>query len=127
MHGALPVAGSGGHTKRFEGEGQLLRVFVDEQDQYEGKPLYDAIVRRARLEGLPGATVLRGMMGFGASSLIHAASKGSTLPTDMPVVVEIVDKPDKVRRFLRVLDKMVREGLVTLEKATVIFYRPSTR
>lgn len=112
---------------RFEGEGQLLRVFVDEMDQFEGRPLYDAIVQRARSAGLAGATVLRGMMGFGANSLIHTSPRGASLPVDLPVVVEIVDKPEKIRAFLPILDKMVREGLVTLEKANVIWYRPSTR
>jgi uncharacterized protein len=109
---------------RIEGEGQLLRIFVDESDQFEGKPLYAAIVHRARSEGLGGATVLRGMMGFGANSLIHTQNRVG-LVEDMPVVIEIVDKEDKVKRFLPVLDKMVREGLITLEKVNIIAYRTS--
>ncbi len=107
---------------KMEGEGQLLRIFVDETDQYDGKPLYAAIVHKARSEGLAGATVLRGMMGFGANSLIHVPARPG-MPEDMPVVVEIVDREDKIAKFLPVLDKMVREGLVTVEKARVIFHR----
>jgi hypothetical protein len=107
---------------RIEGEGQMLRVFVDEQDEFEGKPLYQAIVQKARSEGLAGATVLRGMMGYGANSLIHSASTAG-IEDDMPVVVEIVDSADKIKKFVPALDKMVKEGLVTLEKVNVIFYR----
>ena len=110
---------------RIEGEGQLLRIFVDESDQWEGKPLYAAIVHRARAEGLAGATVLRGMMGFGANSLIHSASAGAHIPEDMPIVVEIVDKMEKIKKFLPVMDHMVKEGLITVEKANVIAYRSS--
>lgn len=109
---------------KMEGDGQLLRIFVDETDQYDGKPLYAAIVHRARDEGLAGATVLRGMMGFGANSLIHVPARPGMME-DMPVVVEIVDREDKITKFLPVLDKMVREGLVTVEKARVIFHRTS--
>jgi uncharacterized protein len=110
---------------KIEGEGQLLRVFVDETDLWEGKPLYAAIVHRARAEGLGGATVLRGMMGFGANSLIHTAAKDTHMPEDLPIVVEIVDKPEKIKKFIPVLDHMVREGLITLEKVNVIAYRSS--
>lgn len=110
---------------KVEGEGQLLRVFVDESDTYEGKPLYAAIIQRARSEGLAGATALRGMMGFGANSLIHAATTTSHMPEDMPVVIEIVDKPEKIKAFLPTLDRMVKEGLVTLEKVTSTTYRSS--
>ncbi len=109
---------------RIEGEGQLLRVFLDEADQHEGKPLYAAVVRRARDEGLAGATVLRGVMGFGANSLIHEENKNG-MRLDTPVVVEIVDREEKIKKFLPILDKMVREGLVTVEKAHVIFHRTS--
>lgn len=110
---------------RIEGEGLLLRVFVDELDQFEGKPLYEQIVQKARSAGLGGATVLRGMMGFGANSLIHSQSKNSHMPEDMPVVVEIVDKAERVKAFMPSLDRMVKEGLVTIEKVNVIAYRPS--
>ncbi|MFO0830975.1 MAG: DUF190 domain-containing protein [Phycisphaerales bacterium] len=109
---------------KIEGDGQLIRIFVDENDQHDGKPLYAAIVHRARSEGLAGATVLRGMMGFGANSLIHVPAKPG-MPEDMPVVIEIVDREDKIARFLPTLDRMVKEGLVTVEKARVIFHRSS--
>lgn len=107
---------------RIEGEGQLLRIFIGESDRWEGRPLFEAIVQQARGEGLAGATVLRGMMGFGAHSLIHS-TKTTGVPEDMPVVVEIVDKAEKIKRFLPALDRIVREGLITLEKVTVIAYR----
>jgi PII-like signaling protein len=112
---------------KIEGEGQMLRVFIDESDLWEGKPLYAAIIHRARSEGLGGATALRGMMGFGANSLIHSAatSGGMHIPEDMPIVVEIVDKAEKIKAFMPVIDKMVKEGLITLEKVNVIAYRSS--
>ena len=108
---------------KIEGEGLLLRIFLDENDEFERKPLYQAIVQAARTAGLGGATVLRGMMGYGANSLIHAVRAG--VADDMPIVVEIVDKEEKVRKFLPQLDKMVREGLITLEKVHVVAYRPT--
>jgi PII-like signaling protein len=107
---------------KIEGEGQLLRIFVGESDRWEGKPLYDAIVRKARESGLAGATVLRGLEGFGAQSRIHTA-KILRLSEDLPMVVEIVDKPARIQAFLPVLDKMVGEGLITLEKVHIIAYR----
>lgn len=108
---------------RIEGEGVLLRIFVDENDEFEGKPLYQAIIQRARTEGCGGATALRGMMGFGANSLIHAVRNG--IADDMPIVVEIVEKEDKIKRLLPHLDKMVKEGLITTEKVHVVAYRTS--
>ena len=110
---------------KIEGEGQLLRVFIDETDQWEGKPLYAAIIHKARAEGLAGATALRGLMGFGANSLIHSASTTAHMPEDLPIVVEIVDKAEKLKAFMPTLDKMVREGLITLEKVGVVAYRSS--
>lgn len=107
---------------KIEGEGQLLRIFIGETDRWEGRPLYEGLVQAARGEGLAGATVLRGMMGFGAHSLIHSA-RAVGIPEEMPVVVEIVDKAEKIKKFLPTIDRMVREGLITLEKATVIAYR----
>jgi len=103
-------------------EAQLLRVFIGEGDRHDGLPLYEAIVRRARQAGMAGATVYRGMLGFGAHSRLHT-SKILRLSQDLPVVVEIVDTPEKIEGFLPELDEMMSEGLVTLEKATVIFYR----
>jgi PII-like signaling protein len=103
-------------------EGQLLRVFVGESDRWHGKPLYEAIVQEARRQGLAGATVFRGFEGYGAHSRIHT-SRILRLSEDLPILVEIVDAEDKIQAFLPVLDGMVQEGLVTVEKATVIFYR----
>ena len=103
-------------------EGQLLRIFVGESDRWKGKPLFEAIVREARRQGLAGATVFRGFEGFGARSRIHT-SRILRLTEDLPILVEIVDSEEKVQAFLPVLDDMVQEGLVTVEKATVIFYR----
>ena len=103
-------------------EGQLLRIFIGEDDSYKGKPLYEAIVFRARELNLAGATVLRGIMGFGADSRIHTA-KILRLSEDMPMIIEIVDSPDNIEKLLPFLDETVEEGLITLEKVKVIKYR----
>ena len=103
-------------------EGQLLRVFVGESDRWKGKPLFEAIVQEARRRGLAGATVFRGFEGYGAHSCIHT-SRILRLSEDLPIVIEIVDAADRIQEFLPVLDDMVQEGLATVEKATVIFYR----
>ena len=108
---------------KLDGEGQLLRIFIGENDRWHGKPLYEAIVARAREEGLAGATVVRGLMGYGAKSRIHTA-KVLRLSEDLPIVVEIVDRSDRIEKFLPLLDEMVADGLVTLERAQVIMYRP---
>jgi uncharacterized protein len=100
----------------------LLRIFIGESDRYEHRPLYEAIVLRARELQLAGATVLRGPMGFGKSSHLHTA-KILRLSMDLPMVIEIVDSEEKVNAFLPVLDKMMGGGLVTLERAKVIRYR----
>lgn len=107
---------------KIEGEGVLLRVFIGESDRWEGRPLHDAIVRRAREEGLAGATVLRGIEGFGGQSRIHTASI-LRLSTDLPIVVEIVDRKDRIDGFLPLLDGMVDEGMITMEKVQIIAYR----
>jgi len=107
---------------KLEGEGQLVRIFIGENDQWHGKPLYEAVVMRAREAGLAGATVLRGLMGFGAKSRIHTA-KVLRLSEDLPIVVEIVDRADRIEAFLPALDEMVADGLVTLERVQVITYR----
>lgn len=103
-------------------ESILLRVFMGESDHHGGRPLYEAIVLKARETGLAGATVLRSPMGFGAASRIHTA-KILRLSGDLPVIVEIVDEEAKIDRFLPVLDGMMGAGLVTLEKVRVIHYR----
>jgi uncharacterized protein len=109
---------------KIEGEGKLLRVFVGESDRWHGKPLYQAIVERVRKEGLAGATVLRGIEGFGADSRLHTA-RILRLSEDLPVVIEIVDSAEQIDRILPLLDEMVGEGMVTLERVEVIAYRGS--
>jgi hypothetical protein len=106
---------------RLEGEGFLLRIYIGELDKWHHHPLYEAIVLKARKMGLAGATVLRGPMGFGAHSHLHTA-KILRLSEDLPVIVEIVDKGEKIDAFLPEMDKMVRDGLITLEKVHVIKY-----
>lgn len=104
------------------GEAELLRIFIGESDRHEGRPLYEAIVLAARSRGMAGATVLRGMMGFGAKSRMHTA-KILRLSEDLPIVVEIVDRTDRIEAFLPELDSMIGEGLITRERANVLVYR----
>ena len=104
----------------------LLRIFVGESDRYDHRPLYEAIVIKARETGLAGATVLRGPMGFGKSSHLHTA-KILRLSMDLPMVIEIVDTEEKINAFLPLLDAMMGGGLVTLEKVKVIRYRGGQR
>jgi len=103
-------------------EGHLLRIFIGESDTWQGKPLYEVIVKEARKLHLAGATVTRGIMGYGAESRIHTA-KVLRLSEDLPMVVEIVDEPGKIEAFIPFLDEVVTEGLITLEKVNVIKYR----
>jgi PII-like signaling protein len=103
-------------------EGCLLRLFVGEDDKHEGKPLYEWLVRKARDQGLAGATVLRGLMGFGAHSRLHTF-KIERLSLDLPIVIEIVDTRAKLEAFLADVDPVIHEGLATLERAEVRFYR----
>jgi len=103
-------------------EGHLLRVFIGENDRYENLPLYEWIVRKAREHGLAGATVLRGLEGFGAQSRLHTA-KILRLSSDLPIVVEIVDTKAKIESFIPTIDEAVKEGLATLEKVEIRFYR----
>jgi uncharacterized protein len=105
-------------------EGMLLRIFIGETDQYHGKPLYETIVNKAREMNLAGATVLRGIMGFGADSRMHTA-KVLRLSEDLPIVIELVDVQEKLDLLLPFLDEAVTEGLITLEKVRVIKYRHS--
>ncbi|HEX9890559.1 MAG TPA: DUF190 domain-containing protein [Actinomycetota bacterium] len=111
---------------KVEGEGKLLRIFVGESDSWHGKPLYQAIVERVRKEGLAGATVLRGIEGFGADSRLHTA-RILRLSEDLPVVIEIVDSDERIRPIIPILDEMVSEGMVTLEKVEIIAYRGSEK
>ena len=105
-------------------EAVLLRVFIGESDHYRGRPLYEQIVLKARELNLAGATVLRGVMGFGADSLIHTA-KLLELSQDLPMVVEIVDTEENPNKLMPFIDETVLEGLVTMEKMRVIKYRHS--
>ena len=107
-------------------DGKLLRIFIGEQDKWHGQPLYEAIVNLARKEHLAGATVLKGCMGFGCKSHMHTA-KILRLSEDLPIIIEIVDSEEKINQFLPHLDEMVKEGLITLEKANVILYRADTK
>jgi PII-like signaling protein len=107
---------------KLPSEAELLRVFIGESDKHRGRPLYEVLVEEARRRGMAGATVLRGTLGFGASSRIHTA-KLLRLSEDLPMVVEIVDKPERIAEFLPQLDELIEEGLVTLERVRVILYR----
>jgi PII-like signaling protein len=103
-------------------ESVLLRIFIGESDRHEGRPLYEAIVLKAREAGLAGATVLRSPMGFGATSRLHTA-KILRLSADLPMIVEIVDVEAKINAFLPTLEAMMGGGLVTLENVRVLHYR----
>jgi uncharacterized protein len=102
-------------------DGALLRIFLGESDRHGHQPLYEAIVLKARENGLAGATVLRGVMGFGKHSILHTA-KILRLSEDLPMVIEIVDSTDKINSFLPVLEGMIKDGLVTLERVKVLHY-----
>jgi PII-like signaling protein len=103
-------------------DGFLLRIYIGESDHWQGKPLYEAIVLKARELHLAGATVLRGPMGFGANSRVHT-TKILRLSEDLPLIIEIVDSKEKIDALLVHVDEMVKEGLVTIEPVKVVFYR----
>ena len=103
-------------------EGQLLRIFIGESDRHEGAPLYEWLVRKAREHHMAGATVVRGLEGFGAHSRMHTA-KILRLSQDLPIVIEIVDTKEKIRGFLELVDAAVQEGIATLEDIEIHFYR----
>ncbi|MBN2131002.1 MAG: DUF190 domain-containing protein, partial [Sedimentisphaerales bacterium] len=103
-------------------DGQLLRIFIGESDRHEGMTLYEWLVRQARQRHMAGATVLRGLEGFGAHSRVHTA-KILRLSQDLPIVVEIVDTTEKIRSFLEVVDEAIEEGIATLEDVNIHFYR----
>jgi len=102
--------------------GHLLRIFIGEDDKYEGIPLYEWIVIKAKDKGLAGATVIRGCEGFGAHSRVHK-TKFLRLSEDLPIVIEIVDTKDKIESFLNLINGAITEGLITLEKVEIRFYR----
>jgi len=103
-------------------DGYLLRIFIGESDRHGHRPLYESIVLQAREAGLAGATVLRGVMGFGKHSVLHTA-KILRLSEDMPMIIEIVDSLENIERFLPALDELIKDGLVTIEQVRVIHYR----
>ena len=111
-------------SHRFKGERTLMRVFIGESDKHAGKPLYEALVELFRRRGLAGATVLRGVSGFGASAQVHT-EKVLRLSLDLPIVIEVVETEDAINRILPDLDQMIGGGLITLERANVILYRPA--
>jgi PII-like signaling protein len=107
---------------KLEGTGLLVRIYLGESDQWHGRPLYQAIVERLRERGLAGATVLRGIEGFGAKQHLHS-TRILSLSQDLPILIEAVDTEDQVRAILPELDEMLADGLMTLEKVEVIAYR----
>lgn len=111
---------------KIPAEGKLLRIFIGEADKWEGKPLYEEIVYLAKKEKMAGATVIKGFMGFGCKSHLHTA-KLLRLSEDLPIVIEIVDSDENINKFIPHLDRMVTEGLITLEKVNVIMYRANKR
>jgi PII-like signaling protein len=107
---------------KIEGTGLLARIYIGESDTWHGKPLYEAIVHLLRERGLAGATVIRGMEGFGATHHLHT-SRILALSSDLPILIEVVDQEDRLRAILPEIDAMVRDGLITLERVEVIAYR----
>ena len=107
------------------GERTLMRIHIGERDRYKGKPLYQAIVELLRERHYAGATVLRAIMGFGASARVHS-ERVEVLSLDLPIIVECVETEDNIRAVLPELDRMIGGGLITLERARVILYRPAT-
>jgi uncharacterized protein len=107
---------------RIEGPALLVRIYVGEADHHDGVPLYQAIVERLREKGLAGATVLRGIEGFGANARLHT-TRLLRLSEDLPILIEIVDQEDRLRAVLPELDAMVGDGLITLERVEVLAYR----
>jgi uncharacterized protein len=108
--------------EKFEGERTLMRIHIGESDKWHGKPLYEAIVEMLRKEGFSGVTVLRGVAGYGGSSVYHT-DKILRLSQDLPIVLEIVETTERIEQILPTLDAMVEGGLITLEKVRVILYR----
>ena len=112
--------------QKFEGERTLMRIHIGESDKWHGKPLYEAIVEMLRKEGFSGATVLRGVAGYGGSSVYHT-DKILRLSQDLPMVLEVIESPERIEQILPRLDEMVDGGLITLEKVRVILYRPAKK
>jgi len=112
--------------QKFEGERTLMRVHIGESDKWHSKPLHEAIVQLLRKEGFSGVTVLRGVGGFGGSSIYHT-DKLLRMSQDLPIVLEVVETQERIEQILPRLDEMVDGGLITLEKVRVILYRPASR
>lgn len=113
-----------GKHERFEGERTLMRIHIGESDRWHGKPLYEAIIQMLRNENFSGVTVLRGVGGYGSSSIYHT-EKIMRLSQDLPIVIEVVEFTERIEKALPRLDEMIGGGLVTLEKVRVILYRPA--
>lgn len=111
---------------KLEGTGLLVRIYLGETDTWHGKPLYQAIVERLRERGLAGATVLRGIEGFGAKQHLHS-TRILSLSEDLPILIEAIDTDEKVRGVLPELDEMLGDGLITLERVEVVTYRAAPR
>ncbi|MDD4955887.1 MAG: DUF190 domain-containing protein [Candidatus Omnitrophica bacterium] len=107
---------------KIPADGKLLRIFIGEADKWNGKPLYEEIVLLAKKNSMAGATAIKGFMGFGCKSHMHT-TKLLRLSEDLPIIIEIVDSEEKINNFLPFLDEMVKEGLITIEKANVVMYR----
>lgn len=108
------------------GEQMLMRIFIGESDRWQKKPLHEALIDLFRQEGFAGATVMKGVAGFGAQSVLHT-DRLLTLSSDLPLVVEVVESEEKIQGILPRLDEMLQGGMVTLEKARVIHYRPDPK
>ena len=109
---------------KIPSNGKLLRIFIGEDDKWNGQPLYESIIQLAKKNGIAGATALKGFMGYGCKSHMHT-TKLLRLSEDLPIIIEIVDSEEKINNFIPHLDEMVKEGLVTLENTNVIMYRAS--
>ena len=112
--------------QKFEGEQTLMRVHVGESDKWHGKPLIEAVIQMLRKEGFSGATVLRGVAGFGGSSVVHTDSI-LRLSQDLPIVIEVIESQERIESILPRLDEMIEGGLITLEKVRVILYRAAKK
>lgn len=110
--------------ERFEGERTLMRIHIGESDKWHGKPLYQALLELFRSDGFSGATVLRGVGGYGSTSIYHT-DKILRLSQDLPIVIEVIEYPERIQSILPRLDEMIGGGLITLEKVHVILYRAS--
>jgi PII-like signaling protein len=112
--------------QKFEGERTLMRIHIGESDKWHGKPLHEAIVEMLRKDNFSGATVLRGVAGFGSSSVYHT-DKLLRMSQDLPIILEVIESQERIEQILPRLDEMVDGGLITLEKVRVILYRAASR